>query len=176
MRTWLIYSSVPHQHNVFIPSILYHDTWRCVLFIARAGFVTAEISLSFSACMRQVYSFLLCAPEANIFFFPSLLFIARKLGNRGSFSFLLCAPDGNLFFFLLFTATGHFFSYLDFPTLTHTHSLSRSLSIFSHACFNKISLHALRMKPAQKHTPQSSVSHLVAILRFFTTPTHPSHF
>ena len=123
MRTWLIYSSVPHQHNVFIPSILYHDTWRCVLFIARAGFVTAEISLSFSACMRQVYSFLLCAPEANIFFFPSLLFIARKLGNRGSFSFLLCAPDGNLFFSFFLPPPAIFFLILIFPR-SHTHTLS----------------------------------------------------
>ena len=164
MRTWLIYSLVPHQHNVFIPSILYHDIRRCVLFIARAGFVTAEISLSFSACMRPIFfSFLLCC-LSRASWVTAVLFL--------SFSARLMA----IYFFPSFYRHRPFFSYLDFPTLTHTLSLSRTLSIFSHACFNKISLHALRMKPAQKHTPQSSVSHLVAILRFFTTPTHPSHF
>ena len=158
-------------------------------FIARANFVTAEISLSFSdlmkpvyvffllfsARMRQVYFFLLCAPEAEIF-----SFLLRCLSRASCVTAVLFLSFSNRLRPIYLFSSSHrhrpFFSYLDFPTLTHTHSLSRSLSIFSHACFNKISLHALRVKPAQKHTPQSSVSHSVAVLPFYTTPTHLIHF
>ena len=71
-----------------------------------------------------------------------------------------------------------FFSYLDFPTLTHTLSLSRSLSFFFTNALTTKTLHALCVKPEheKRHTPPSSVSHSVAVLHFFMTPTHPTHF